>query len=277
MIFPASDFPGAIARGTASRFPPMKPTIPWSLPPADLALSTGELHIWRAPLDVAEDSVRGFAAHLSADEITRAEKFVFARDREHFIVARGILRMLLGRYLHKPPAGIVLCKGSRGKPYLRAETGEPPLQFNLSHSHGLALYVFAMQQEVGIDLEKLRPDFAGTEVAERFFSANEQEELRALPPELRTEGFFLCWTRKEAYLKARGDGLRIPLESFDVTLTPHLPAELRSTDSARWTLRSFTPAPDYVAATVAEESGCSTQFFDGTGMNLLAASKGTPC
>jgi 4'-phosphopantetheinyl transferase len=277
MISPASDFPGAITHGTASRFPPMKPTIPWLPPPADLALSTGELHIWRAPLDVAEDFVKGLAAHLSADEIARADKFVFARDRQHSIVARGILRMLLGRYLGKPSAGIVLGKGPHDKPYLRAETGEPPLQFNLSHSHGLALYVFALRQEVGIDLERLRPDFAGTEVAERFFSAREQEELRALPPELRTEGFFLCWTRKEAYLKARGDGLRIPLESFDVTLTPHLPAELRSTDSARWTLRSFTPAPDYVAAVVAEGSKWSTQFFDGASVNLLAANQEAPC
>jgi 4'-phosphopantetheinyl transferase len=254
----------------------MKPTITWLPPPADLTLSTGELHIWRAPLDVAEEFVKGFAAHLSADEIARAEKFVFARDREHFIVARGILRMLLGRYLRKPPAGIAFCKGPRDKPYLRAETGEPPLQFNLSHSHGLALYAFAMQREVGIDLEKLRPDFASTEIAERFFSRLEQEELRALPPELRTEGFFLCWTRKEAYLKARGDGLRIPLESFDVTLTPRQPAELRSTDSARWTLLSFTPAPDYVAAAVAEGSAWSTQFFDGAGVNLLAANQEAP-
>jgi 4'-phosphopantetheinyl transferase len=277
MISPASDFPGAIARGTASRFPPMKPTIPWLTPPADLALSTGELHIWRAPLDVAEDFMKGLAAQLSADEIARAEKFVFARDREHFIVARGTLRVLLGRYLRKPPAGIVLCKGPHDKPYLRAETGEPPLKFNLSHSHSLALYVFAIQQEVGIDLEKLRPDFAVAEVAERFFSAHEQEELRALPAELRSEGFFLCWTRKEAYLKARGDGLQISLDSFDVTLTPRLPAELRSTDSGRWTLSSFSPAPGYAAAVVAEGSERSTQFFDFTGVNLLAASKETPC
>jgi 4'-phosphopantetheinyl transferase len=254
----------------------MKPIITWLPPPADPALSDGELHIWRAPLDVTEDSVRGFAAYLSADEIARAEKFVFARDREHFIAARGILRMLLGRYLRKPPAGIALGKGPHDKPYLRAEAGEPPLQFNLSHSHGLALYAFAMHREMGIDLEKLRPDFAAAEIAERFFSAHEQEELRALPPGLRTEGFFLCWTRKEAYLKARGDGLRIPLDSFDVTLTPHLTAELRSTDSARWTLLSFTPAADYVAAVVAEGSGWSTKSFDGAGVNLLAANQETP-
>jgi len=274
MISPAPDSPGAMAHSSSSR---LKPTITWLPPPADPALPPGELHIWSAPLDVTEDSVRGFAAHLSADEMARAEKFVFARDREHFIVARGILRMLLGRYLRKPPAGIALCKGPRDKPYLRAETGEPPLKFNLSHSHGLALYACARQREVGIDLERLRPDFAGAEIAERFFSAHEQEELRALPAELRTEGFFLCWTRKEAYLKARGDGLQIPLDSFDVTLTPHQPAELRSTDSARWTLLSFTPAPDYVAAAVAEGSGWSTKSFDGSGVNLLAANQEAPC
>jgi 4'-phosphopantetheinyl transferase len=269
MISPALNSLRALGHSSSPR---SMSTIPWLHPPAQLSLSHGELHIWRAPLDMSEDSVKGFAAHLPADEIARAEKFVFARDRKHFIVARGILRLLLGRYLRKTPAGIALCKGQYDKPCLRAETGEPPLKFNLSHSHSLALYVFAMHQEVGIDLEKLRPDFAAAEVAERFFSAHEQEELRALPAELRSEGFFLCWTRKEAYLKARGDGLQVPLDSFDVTLTPNLPAELRSTDSGRWTLSSFSPAPGYAAAVVAEGSARGMQFFDGAGVKWLVPS-----
>jgi 4'-phosphopantetheinyl transferase len=172
------------------------------------------------------------------------------------------LRLLLGRYLRQPAASIAIRKGSHDKPYLSAEAGEQPLRFNVSHSHGLALFAFALQREVGIDLEKLRPDFASEDVAERFFSAREREELRSIPADLRTEGFFLCWTRKEAYVKAHGDGLHIPLDSFDVTLTPGQPAELRSADSARWTLRSFSPAPEYAAAAVAEGSGWTMQFFD---------------
>jgi len=217
------------------------------------------------------------AALLSGEEIARAEKFVFARDRQHFIVARGTLRTLLGLYLHQSPAGIALCKGPNGKPQLCAGAAELPLKFNLSHSNGLALYVFARQQEVGIDLEKIQPDFAATDVAERFFSVREQKELRALPAELRAEGFFHCWTRKEAYLKARGDGLQTPLAGFDVTLTPDQPAKLNSTDSERWTLNSFIPAPDFVAATVAEGGGWNMKFLDATVLNLIAASKEASC
>ena len=236
----------------------MKTSITWFPPSVNLALSTRDLHIWRARLDEPEEYVKAMAALLSGEEIARGEKFVFARDRQHFIVARGTLRALLGLYLHKPPAALALCKGPNGKPELCAGAAESPMKFNLSHSHGMALYAFAVQQEVGIDLEKIRSDVAITEVAGRFFSAHEQEELRALPAEFRAEGFFLGWTRKEAYLKARGDGLQVPLDSFNVTLTPHQPAEINSVDSARWTLTSFIPAPNYVAATVAEGTGWNT-------------------
>ena len=249
----------------------------WISPPDHLALAYRELHIWRARLDAAEDFVKGLAAHLSPEEIARTGKFVFARDRTHFIVARGTLRTLLGLYLRKPPAAVALCTGPLGKPQLCEGIGEPPLKFNLSHSHGLALYGFAMQQEVGIDLEMLRPEIAAAQVAERFFSAREQRELQALPPELRVEGFFLCWTRKEAYLKARGDGLQMPLDKFDVTLTPHGPVELASKDSETWTLTSFTPAPDYVAAVVTDGCAGSTQFFESAGVILPAAGNKTPC
>jgi 4'-phosphopantetheinyl transferase len=127
-----------------------------------------------------------------------------------------------------------------------------PVHFNLSHSRGLAVYAFARSRELGIDLEPIRPEFAGENIAERHFSSQELNEWHRLPPELRAEAFFLCWTRKEAYVKARGEGLQIPLASFSVTLTPGQPEELHSPDAARWHLHSFQPAPGYAAAVVGE-------------------------
>ena len=124
--------------------------------------------------------------------------------------------------------------------------------FNLSHSHGLAVYAFALGREVGIDLEPIRPDFVSDDIAGRYFSTQELNELRALSPESGLEGFFLCWTSKEAYVKARGEGLQIPLESFSVSLTPGQREVLESADSSRWGLHSFQPAPRYVAAIVGE-------------------------
>lgn len=118
------------------------------------------------------------------------------------------------------------------------------------------MYAIARGREVGIDVELIQPEFAGDEIAQRFFSANEIAELRSLPQDLRPEGFFLCWTRKEAYVKARGEGLYIPLDSFDVTLSPGQPEKLRSEDSHRWTLRSYQPTPGYVAAIVVQSKDC---------------------
>jgi len=132
------------------------------------------------------------------------------------------------------------------------ENGEPSVRFNLSHSRGLAVYAFARDRELGIDLEPIRPEFSAEDIAERHFSPQELEEWHRLTPGLRAEAFFLCWTRKEAYVKARGEGLQIPLASFSVTLTPGQPEILQSVDSTRWGLRSFQPAPGYAAALAAE-------------------------
>src|SRR6202041_2760043 len=111
------------------------------------------------------------------------------------------------------------------------------LQFNVSHSHGLALFAFAVAQQVGVDVEMVRADFAGEKIAERFFSSQEVRALRSLPAAVQDDGFFLCWTRKEAYIKARGEGLQIPLKSFHVSLTPTKPARLQADDSSRCRLR----------------------------------------
>ncbi len=239
----------------------MDRVVDWSTPPAVLSLPNGVLHIWRARLDVSPDSLAHLAANLSRDEVERAQRFRFARDRQEFIAARGILRLLLGRYLRKPPSRIAILRATHGKPYISAAAGER-LRFNVSHSHGVALFAFAHEREVGIDIEKLEDGSATDRLAQRFFSVAERSELRELAAKMRTEAFFHCWTRKEAYVKANGDGLRVPLDGFDVTVTPGQPAKLRAADSLRWSLFSFRPAPEFVAAAVAEGKRWRLRFFD---------------
>jgi 4'-phosphopantetheinyl transferase len=235
----------------------------WSTPPTNLELAEAEIHVWRSSLDLERSALDRCAAVLSQDEKLRASRFLFPRDRDHFVAGRGILRELLGQYVTRPPAQLEFQYGKRGKPSLRAENGRPPVQFNLSHSRGLAVFAFASNRELGVDLEPIRPEFAGEEIAERHFSPQELEEWHRLTPGLRAEAFFLCWTRKEAYVKARGEGLQIPLASFSVTLTPGQPEELHSVDSARWHVQSFQPAPGYAAAIVAEGKGWSLRQWDG--------------
>ena len=224
--------------------------VSWSRPAQDLTLRGDELHIWLAWLDVDPQQRARLCSYLSTDEVSRAERFVFPRDRDHFIVARGTLRELLGKYLHCPPNAVQFKTGRYGKLSLLEDHHH--LRFNLSHSHGLALYAFCRGRELGIDAEKIRPEFTGEGIAGRYFSAAEQRELAELPEELRDMAFFLCWTRKEAYIKAHGDGLQIALDSFDVSLKPGEPETLRSADSHRWSMCSFTPAPEFVAAIIVE-------------------------
>lgn len=183
--------------------------------------AAGEAHLWWADLDAGADTVRRLSPFLSDDELDRASAFRFARDRRRFVVGRGILRELLGAYLEVEPASVRFAYGSHGKPRLDGTE----LSFNLSHSGARALYAFGGGLELGVDVEVLRvePDFE--QVAETVFSARELTELRALPGPARAHAFLRGWTRKEAIVKGCGDGLSMPLQSFDVTLCPPGAAE----------------------------------------------------
>ena len=224
----------------------------WTPAPASLQLGADEVHVWRASLDCDLPVLARLEATLSPDETVRANRFFLLTDRNHFVVARGILRELLGAYLRSAPANLQFNYGNYGKPVLVAKTSSLSLQFNLSHSGGLAVYAFSLGRRLGIDVEQIRPQLAGEDIARRYFAERELAELRALPPQLRAEGFFRCWTRKEAYVKAQGAGLSIPLDSFTVSLTPGRPEDLETEDSAQWLLRSLDPSPGFVAAVVGE-------------------------
>ncbi len=182
----------------------------------------------------------------------RADRFHFEKDRRHFTVARGGLRKLLGRYLDVPPAAVEFSYTEYGKPQLATRLDQQ-LKFNLAHSGGLALYAFTKVGEIGIDVELIRPDFTGDDIARRFFSPSEVAGLNLLPLAERQEAFFHCWTRKESFIKGNGLGLSLGLDQFDVTLAPGAPAALLSTqwdrnEAARWTLKAIVVEPGYVGA-----------------------------
>jgi 4'-phosphopantetheinyl transferase len=223
--------------------------------PSPSALDADEVHVWRASLDLDGTTLERLQATLSADERARAERFHFSKHRAHFIVGRGLLRHLLGKYLAIAPAELRFTFNPQGKPALEGVS----LRFNLAHSHGLAVYAVTRQREVGVDVERVRSEVAGEGIAERFFSPREVATLRALPVEQRLRAFFHCWTRKEAYVKAVGKGLMLPLDSFDVSLTPDVPALLEvrgeATDEKCWTMRELDVPAGYIGALAGEGDG----------------------
>lgn len=238
-------------------------------------LATDDIHVWRIALEVGDSLLIRLREVLSEDERQRAERFYFEKDRCHFTAARGVLRMLLSGYLSRRPEAVCFAYGNYGKPRLADEDNESDLRFNLTHSHGLALVAVTRRREVGVDVERIRDmERDGEPLAERFFSPREAAVLRSLPTELRREAFFHCWTRKEAYIKAQGKGLSLPLDQFDVSLHPDEPAALLATphdptEAQRWSLRRLLPADGYVGALAVE--GHSWRLWCG---EWLAAAPG---
>lgn len=197
----------------------------WSAPPRPLIFPAERVDVWRVRLD--ESAKAGSEASiLSPDEIARASRFHFERDRIHFSQCRSALRGLLAGYLIIPAAEIRFEYLASGKPQLAADQNPHALQFNVSHSANMALVAVGSEHCLGVDIEKIRDDVDTSELAERFFSLRERAGLKALPDHLRAPGFFACWTRKEAFLKATGDGLSFPLADFSVTTHPDLDPEL---------------------------------------------------
>ncbi len=216
-----------------------------------------EVHLWRAELDVAPALLDLLGACLSREETERAARFRTELDRARFVAARGWLRTLLARYLNCGPSEISLAVGPGGKPHLAG--GQGWLRFNLAHSDRVAVCAVALDREVGVDLERLRPDFPIDDVARNFYSIRERADLAALPRSDRLRAAFDCWTRKEAYLKAVGTGLLRPLDEFDVTVRPGEPLRLcdrRGFDGRRWSLHGFDAGEGYSAAVVVEGGGC---------------------
>jgi 4'-phosphopantetheinyl transferase len=243
----------------------------WNTPPHDLVLTATAVHLWRIDLAGLVAQAERLAETLAPDELARAARFRFARDRLRFIAGRAALRAILARYLGVAPREVAFVYGAHGKPALtpgpplpsqrgRGPGGEAQIQFNVAHSAELALVAVARGRAVGVDVEMLRPLPELAPMIDKVCTPRERVALRALPDAERPAAFFNLWTRKEAVLKARGDGLGMALDRVEVALGE--PARLLRLDgdpqaAQRWSLRALAPAPGYVAALAVEGDGWS--------------------
>ena len=226
--------------------------------PGELTHSN-EVHVWRVFLDLTTVEIESLQGILSDDELARAGRFHFERDQKRFIAARGILRKILGHYLGKNPNNIHFEYTSHGKPILAANPGYDTLCFNLSHSDAFAVYAITRGRKIGIDIERVRDDIAVEPIARKFFSQDEISSLERIHTDNRSELFFQYWTRKEAFLKARGEGISFPMEQCDVSLMSGSvlsPIILlaNTKDSSVWYGQDLFPGHGYAAALAAEGS-----------------------
>ena len=224
------------------------------------AIRPSEVDVWRVGLIQPERVIQSYRELLDTNEVERADRFYFAKDRNRFTVARGVLRQLLGTSLTLDPREIRFVYGPQGKPSLAAPQSSSGLRFNLSHSGEVALVAMSHNLELGIDVEQVRADFASGEIATRFFSPEECAKLETLPAHESVDAFFNCWTRKEAYIKALGEGLSVPLDSFEVAFGPGVPAALLQVrvnpgEVDRWSLYDIAVTQGFRSALMVEGKG----------------------
>lgn len=239
----------------------------WRSAPPVLELAPDQVDIWRVDLELSEAAFNLMQASLSADESARAARFHFEADGRRYIAAHACLRNVLARYLALDPRELDFRAGSHGKPELAGLARERAIEFNLSHSGRFALIGVTRNRRIGVDVEIHRPDLTTEELARHYFSAREVSQLFSLRPEERQIAFFNCWTRKEAYIKAHGLGLHLPLDSFDVSLAASGVDLLEATQpdphqAARWTLRHLDVHPGYGAAAAVEGRELSFRLWN---------------
>lgn len=242
------------------------PQEPWPLAPEHLVIDYGAVHVWRADLNQECDRVMKLWNRLAPDEQKKANRFYFKSDRVHFIVARGALRDILSHYLDVSPQSIEFSYGPFGKPDLMGRAAGSHLRFNVSHSNGIAVYAIARNREIGVDLELIREEPALLDIAERFFSPLEILALREIPRERQSVAFFNCWTRKEAYVKALGDGIPYGMDRFTVSLAPGETAAFRSSeddpeDVGNWLLMELPVVQGYASALVVRRPVFGVNFW----------------
>ncbi len=240
--------------------------IEWHTPPTEMTPPKGTLHVWRLIEDGSSDWYPKFWTVLSDDEKERAERFVFEKDRNMFVTVRGTLRFLLASYLSTPANNIEFECNAYGKPFI-CKPEDAFYQFNVSHSKNIAVIIVARQM-VGIDVEYQDESFASFQIAERFFSKDEVTDLQNGPAHHFVERFFDCWCRKESYIKARGMGVSLPLESFATRSSGDGSALLLHShhfpgDVTDMQIFPFSPALSFSGAITADKSVDSISYFDG--------------
>jgi len=230
-----------------------------------LRLPKDEVHVWQARVDAESLRESEILDALTEDERARAARFRFAKDRNQYIVGRSMMRALLGNYLGCPPPEIRFCYSPYGKPDLAGGL-QTDLRFNLSHSRELVLLAVTQWSAIGVDVEFIEPQVINERVAEQFFSKDEVAALTALPVELRAMGFFSCWTRKEAFIKAKGEGLSMQLDKFDVSLQPGQPARLLAVrpdagELDQWSLQDLGLRDGYIGAVAVARAHCQWRHY----------------
>jgi len=229
----------------------------WNFPPNSLHLSSNDVHLWLAKLDQSEECVEKLSQILSKEEQRKSERFHYEKDRNNFIVTHGVLRKILSRYLGIEPNRLQFGYHSHGKPFVFGKSNSEEICFNISHSRNLSLYALVRSRQLGVDLEYIRPIPEADHIVAEIFSSYERAMWQQLPENQKQEAFFHIWTGKEAYIKARGEGLSMPLDQFDVLCTPDEPgirclANEASDDSSLWSLRTLQLEPNYAATLVVE-------------------------
>lgn len=233
-----------------------------------LPLPEEEVQVWRIELEAMAARESRWKMILSTDETARAARFHFPRDRHRYATCRGFLRILLGAYLAMEPSQVEFSYSKKEKPALGSAHGKDDIRFNLSHSGGIALLAFTRKRDVGIDVEEIRGNFDFAAIARRFFSPQEQQDFQAIPDDQKEAAFFRCWTRKESYIKATGEGLSLPLHQFDVSLRANdsnalLATRPDSSEAQRWNIREISTGKGYAAAVCASGHGWKLKSWDG--------------
>jgi 4'-phosphopantetheinyl transferase len=235
----------------------------WPLPPTDLTLQSGEVHLWRSPLTLSAEQRDRYWQTLSPDERLRADRYRFPQHRQRAIAARGILRALLGRYLAQDPAQLSFAYTPQGKPFLPHSPRFPSLEFNLSHSEDLMLCAVALNHAVGIDLEQIRPLSDLSRLTQRFFAPSEHQAIQALGLDQQPQAFFQYWTVKEAILKAIAHGIG-GLETVELAFDQGQPQIIRAPaldPSTRWDVRLLVPEVGFIGAIAAPVSQFQPRFL----------------
>lgn len=244
--------------------------VPWQIVTNTPRIASGDLHIWRYRLELPADRVRQAESLLSPDELGRADRFHFPIHRHRHVAGRAKLRKLLGSYLQVAPASVRFTYSVFGRPAINQAQNSGAINFNLSHSEDICVVAVSHLQPLGIDVERVRGDFGGEEVAQANFAPAEFRELLSLPSDIRPQGFFNCWTRKEAYVKALGAGLQISLDGFEVSLRPEDPPRFLRGVEVDWHLLSFCGADGFQAAAAYRGAEARVQFYESSETELAS-------
>jgi len=240
---------------------------PWKAASADVEPDSDHVDVWRISTQLDGPQLNAFESVLSAHQRERAARLRVDEKRRQYIVAQGLTRRILGRAVSASPQAVEFVRGPKGKPYLGGAAAAQGIQFNMTHTSHLALIAVTRRGEVGIDIERIRRNLAWEKLARRYFSAHEQAAFRAQPADARLRAFFVCWTRKEAVLKAIGTGIGGGLGSFDVSVDPDSPPRLLENRwngrfHGHWSMTHLEPGEPYVATLVTEYGGVRLRCWD---------------